>query len=104
MEMVEILERVEFSDAKPSAKTLLTGNGARVVLFCMRKGQKVPEHAAPGFIFVQLVSGWCTFYDGAAPAEMKAGTLLRLPSGRPHRLEAHDDSVVLVTILDAQAA
>jgi len=53
---------------------------------------------------VQLVSGWCTFYDGAAPAEMKAGTLLRLPGGRPHRLEAHDDSVVLVTILDAQAA
>ncbi|MGI8991930.1 MAG: cupin domain-containing protein [Bryobacteraceae bacterium] len=97
MESLNLLEEVAFDDEKPAFRTLLQGSGSRVMLLCLRAGQIVPEHSAPGPMTIQALSGRATFYDGPAPIEMQAGTLIRLESGR-HRIEGQEDAVLLVTI------
>lgn len=99
MELIKLLENVEFDENKPVLRTLLPGPGPRVMLLCLHGGQSLPEHAASDAITVQALSGWTTFYDGPAPFEMRGGTLIRLEAGGPHALKAHEDSVLLVTVL-----
>lgn len=99
MELINLLENIAFDENKPVLRTVLPGPGPRVMLLCLHAGQTLPEHAASGTITVQALSGWTTFYDGPLPFEMKSGTLLRLEAGRLHALTAHEDSVLLVTVL-----
>jgi uncharacterized protein (DUF2249 family)/quercetin dioxygenase-like cupin family protein len=99
VDLIKLLENVAFDENRPVLRTLLAGPGPRVMLLCLHGGQGLPEHAASDTITVQSLSGWTTFYDGPAPFEMKGGTLIRLEAGRPHALEAHEDSVLLVTVL-----
>ena len=99
MESVKFLENIVFDKNKPVLRTLLPGPGPRVMLLCLSAGQSLPEHTAPNTITVQAISGATTFYDGPVPFEMKSGTLIRLEAHRPHALTAHEDSVLLVTVL-----
>ncbi|MGI8958990.1 MAG: cupin domain-containing protein [Bryobacteraceae bacterium] len=103
METLNILEHVQFDKQKPVVRTLLPGPGSRVMLLCLGSGQVIPEHSAAAPITVQALSGRTTFFDESTPFDMSGGVLLRLDAGRKHRLEAQDDSVLLVTILDGSA-
>ena len=71
----------------------------RVLLVSMRAGQSLPEHAANGLVTVYSVSGRVLFYEGDECCEMVPGKLIRLVPGRPHRLEAKQDSRMLVTMI-----
>jgi uncharacterized protein (DUF2249 family) len=53
---------------------------------------------------VQSVTGRATFYDGDRACEMFAGSLVRLEAGRPHRVEAHTDAALLVTMIKTAVA
>jgi uncharacterized protein (DUF2249 family) len=64
----------------------------------------VPEHSAAGSITVQAITGHATFYDGDGPCELFAGSLVRLGAGRPHRVEAHTDTAILVTMVKTSRA
>ena len=99
METLNILERVKFDDQRPVSQALLAGPGPRVMLVCLKAGQKVPEHAVPVKVIVQTLSGRARFYDGGAPFEMSTGSLIRLDAGRPHAVEALEDTVLMATIL-----
>jgi uncharacterized protein (DUF2249 family)/quercetin dioxygenase-like cupin family protein len=71
----------------------------RVVLVSMRAGQILPEHAANGLVTVYSVSGRVLFYEGTECCDMVPGALIRLAPGRPHRVEAKEDSRLLVTMI-----
>jgi len=104
MQKLNINELIEFKDEKFNPKVLVNEPGTRIVLLCLRGGQVVPEHSAQGSVTVQAITGHVTFYDGSEPCEMFAGTLVRLSANRPHRVEAHQDSALLVTVTNASAA
>ncbi len=104
MQTLNINKLVEFDDRKFKPKVIVNEHGARIMLLCLRAGQVVPEHSTQGTVTVQAITGHATFYDGAEPCEMFAGTLVRLEAGRPHRVEAHQDSVLLVTVTGTQSA
>lgn len=71
----------------------------RIVLVSLRAGQSLPEHAANGLVTVYSVGGRVLFYEGTECCDMVPGTLIRLAPGRPHRLEAKEDSRLLVTMI-----
>lgn len=104
MERLDINDLVEFNDDKFNALILVNKPDVHILLLCLRAGQQVPEHSAAGNITVQAVSGRATFYDGEEACEMFAGTLVRLDGGRPHRVEAHTDAALLVTMIKVPAA
>ena len=96
---LDINDRMEFTDESFNAVLLVNKPDMRLMLLCMRAGQKVPEHSAAGSITVQAVSGRATFYDGQEACEMCAGTIVRLEAGHLHSVEAHTDTALLVTMI-----
>jgi uncharacterized protein (DUF2249 family)/quercetin dioxygenase-like cupin family protein len=104
MQRLDLNDLVEFNDRKFNAVVLVNEPDLRLVLLCLRAGQSVPEHSAAGSITVQAITGRATFYDGDGPCELLAGSLVRLEAGRPHRVEAHTDTALLVTMVKTSQA
>lgn len=104
MQRLDINDLIEFNDQKFNPVVLVNEPDMRLVLLCLRAGQQVPEHSAAGSITVQAIMGRATFYDGGEACEMFAGTLVRLDVGRAHRVEAHTDTALLVTMIKTPQA
>src|SRR4051794_38445919 len=104
MQSLDINDLIEFKDQKFNPVMLVNGPDIRLVLLCLRAGQQVPEHCAAGSITVQSITGRATFYDGDDPHEIFSGSLVRLDAGRAHRVEAHTDAPLLVTMVKTPRA
>lgn len=96
MQQYKLNELIEFDDKKFRSKVLMNEPGHRMVLLSLRAGQSVPEHANQGKVVVYCVQGHITFYEGILPCELHPGQVVCLESGAPHRIEAHEDSVLFV--------
>ena len=67
-----------------------------MVLLSMRAGQGTPEHTAPGILTIHAILGRITLFTDSLPCELRAGQVVCIDSGMPHRIEAHEDSALLV--------
>jgi len=103
MQKFNLNELIEFNDEKARPKVLINEPGRRIVLLCLRKGQLIPEHSNQERVIVHAVRGHVTFYEGILPTELHAGEVVCLESGAPHRLEAHEDSVMFVLAVGSAA-
>jgi quercetin dioxygenase-like cupin family protein len=99
MQPLDLNDFIEFNDQKINPIVLANEPDMRLLLLCLRAGQQIPEHSAAGSITVQAITGRATFYDGEKACEMFAGSLIRLKAGRPHRVKAHTDAALLVTMI-----
>lgn len=88
--------------ATPQAQRLLHGPGLTLVRISFRPGQTLDDHRAPGPILVTCVSGTIdlTVTEGpdAGSHTLTDGTVLYIAPGDTHRLTAHTDAVVHVTL------
>jgi uncharacterized protein (DUF2249 family) len=96
MQKHNVQDLIEFNEKAFSPKTLINQPGYRLVLLNLRAGQSVPEHAAKEMVTVFAMSGHITFYENQTPFELRAGEVLWIDGGVPHRLDAHEDSSLLV--------
>jgi quercetin dioxygenase-like cupin family protein/uncharacterized protein (DUF2249 family) len=87
---------IEYDDRKFKPKVLMSEPGFRMVLISMRSGQFIPEHASKGMSTVQAIVGHVTMFAGTFPNELYAGEVICIESGVPHRIEAIEDSALLV--------
>lgn len=99
MKQLDINSFHDFNDEEISRRILMEDPVMRVVLVSLRAGQNLPEHAANGLVTVYSVEGRVLFYEGTECCTMVPGTLIRLAPGLPHRLEATEDSRLLVTMI-----
>ncbi len=99
MKELDINAFADFNDQEIARRVLLDDPVMRVVLMSLRAGQGLPEHAANGLVTVYSVGGRVLFYEGDQCSEMIPGKLIRLAPGRPHRLEAKEDSRLLITMV-----
>jgi len=96
MQKQNLNELIEYNDEKVRPKVLIHEPGYRMILLSMRAGQSLPQHATRGTVTVYAMQGHSTFYEGSAPCELRAGEVVSIENGAPHRIEAHEDSVLLV--------
>jgi uncharacterized protein (DUF2249 family) len=94
----DLNELIEFDDKRFYPKVLLNEPEYRMVLLTMRAGQCIPDHAALGILTIHAILGRITCFSGCLPCELRAGQVVCIESGMPHRLEAHEDSALLVLI------
>jgi len=87
---------VEYDDESFCPKVLMNEPGYRMVLLSMRAGQCIPSHATSGTVTVHAILGHITVFAGPFPDELYAGEVICIESGRPHSIEAHEDSALLV--------
>jgi len=82
-----------------TAQTLLREADSRVVLVVLRAGSRIREHAALETAAVQALSGRFKLHlEGAEPVELRAGSLLAIPAGVRHDVEAGEDGAFLLTL------
>ena len=99
MKELDINTFTDFSDQEVARRILMEDPVMRVVLVSLRAGQSLPEHAANGLVTVHSIGGRVLFYEGDECCDMVPGKLIRLAPSRPHRLEAKEDSRLLVTMI-----
>jgi uncharacterized protein (DUF2249 family)/mannose-6-phosphate isomerase-like protein (cupin superfamily) len=104
MQKFNLKELIEYTDSKFNPKVLVNEAGYRMVLLNLRKGQSVPEHANQAIVTVYALVGHITLYGGTDSCELRAGEVLCLDAGIPHRLEAHEDSALYVLATGKTAA
>lgn len=96
MQKKNLHELIEFNDSRFNPKILIQEPGYRMVLMNLRAGQSIPEHSTPGRVTVYAVRGHATFYEGSQPCELHPGEVVSVAAASKHRVEAHEDSVLLV--------
>jgi uncharacterized protein (DUF2249 family)/quercetin dioxygenase-like cupin family protein len=99
MKQLDVNAFTDFDDKDIARRILIEDPVTRVVLVSLRAGQGLPEHAANGLVTVRSLEGRVLFYEGEECADMVPGTLIRIAPGRPHRLEAKQDSRLLVSMV-----
>lgn len=82
-----------------NAITLRKGEGMNVVLFVMKAGDRLEEHAAPGPLSLNVREGRVRFETAEEEVvEAEAGVLLTCDAGIRHTVEAVSDAVCILTV------
>ncbi len=98
MQIINLKQAIEFNESRFNKKLLCNDAAGKLVLLCLKTGQNVPEHSAPGVVTVTVMSGRIQFSEGSEQAEMSEGMVVRLAPRSLHALTAIEDSVVFVAI------
>lgn len=73
--------------------------GGSLTLFAFDGGQGLAEHTAPFDALVLVLSGRFVLTIGGVEVVATAGTVVRMPAGVPHALEAPEPSRMLLNML-----
>ncbi|HXS13662.1 MAG TPA: DUF2249 domain-containing protein [Acidobacteriaceae bacterium] len=87
---------IEYDDEKFSLKVLMEEPGYRMVLLSMRAGQLIPAHLSKGMVTIHGIVGRVSLFAGPFPDELYAGQVICIESGVSHRIEAIEDSALLI--------
>ena len=84
------------------ASRILSKTGAgSLTLFAFDTGQGLAEHTAPFYALVIVLSGLLVLTIGGVEVVATPGTVVRMPAGIPHALEAPEASRLLLNMLKA---
>ncbi len=78
------------------SRRLVTGERSMLAHVYLKKGAVVPKHSHHNEQITYVLEGALRFWlgdDGAEQVDVRAGEVLLLPSGLPHRAEALEDTV-----------
>jgi quercetin dioxygenase-like cupin family protein len=82
-----------------ASRVLAKNAGGTVTLFAFDAGQALSEHTAPFDALVLVLDGSFTLTIGGQPVEARPGTVVRMPAGVPHAVEAVGASRMLLVML-----
>lgn len=86
------------------SRTVLTADGARVVLFGFDAGQVLTEHTAAMPVLIQVLDGRLRITGGDRTAELTPGSLIHMDTRLPHTVLALEPSRMALTMLDNKAS
>ena len=81
------------------SSSLLKTPHLQLLRIVLAAGHALPEHHVPGEITVQCISGEADVLTPSRTCRLIAGALVMLPAAEPHCVQAHLDTVLLVTVL-----
>lgn len=94
----ELEARAAGSRAGRAAETVVHGDRFRQVLMALRSGGALADHDNPGEASLQCLSGRVTLSAGEESWDLAGGDVVLVPQRR-HRVDAHEDSVVLLSVV-----
>jgi quercetin dioxygenase-like cupin family protein len=99
-----ITELVELAPESTVSRTVLKGEGARLVLFSFAAGQELSEHTAAVPVILQTMDGSLQVTASGETVTLAPGDVIHLPSRLPHSVLATEPSRMLLTMLDPRQA
>jgi len=73
--------------------------GGNVTLFAFDAGQGLTEHTSPFEALVMVLEGACTLTIGGTAVRATPGTVVRMPAGIPHAVDAIEATRLLLVML-----
>ena len=82
-----------------ASRVLAKTGGGNVTLFAFDAGQGLEEHTSPFDALVMVLEGVLVLTIGGAAVRTTPGTIVRMPGGVPHALEAPEPTRMLLVML-----
>jgi quercetin dioxygenase-like cupin family protein len=82
-----------------ASRILAKTSGGNFTLFAFDAGQGLTEHTSPFDAYVMVLEGTLLLTIGGRPVSATPGTVVRMPAGVPHGLEAPEPSRMLLLML-----
>lgn len=100
MSFIDQLEPlVQIQEEATVSRTVMSVEGANVVLFTFDKGQKLSEHTAAMPVFVQVLKGKLEVTGGGETVKLVPGGLVHFTTRLPHAIRALEPSVMMLTMM-----
>ena len=87
-----------------ASRVLAKNSSGTVTLFAFDAGEALSEHTAPFDALVIVLEGTFALTIGGDRVEARAGTVVRMPAGVPHAVDAIAPSRMLLVMLREQPA
>lgn len=86
-----------------ASRILAQASGGNLTLFAFDTGQGLTEHTSPFDALAMVLEGVLTLSIAGAPVRATPGTIVRLPAGVPHAVDAPEPArMLLIMLKDAQ--
>jgi quercetin dioxygenase-like cupin family protein len=82
-----------------ASRILGKSTGGNMTLFAFDEGQGLTEHTSPFDAFVLVLDGALTLTIGGNPVRATPGSVVRMPSGVPHAVDAPEPCRMLLIML-----
>lgn len=90
---------VAVPEAGIASRVLAKTSGGNITLFAFDTGQALTEHTSPFDALVMVLEGALVLTIGGKPVNATPGTIVRMPAGVPHGLEASERTKMLLVML-----
>lgn len=88
-----------------ASRVLAKNAGGNLTLFAFDRGQGLTEHTSPFDAMVMVLEGRLTLTIGGSPVDAAPGTIVRMPAGVPHAVDAPEPArMLLIMLRDAGGA
>jgi quercetin dioxygenase-like cupin family protein len=101
-EALFLLGLVVAPDQGIASRILAKTGGGNLTLFAFDRGQGLSEHTSPFEAFVIVLSGALNLTIGGETVRGVRETIVRMPAGVPHAVEATEVSQMLLVMLREQ--
>jgi quercetin dioxygenase-like cupin family protein len=98
-EALSLLSLVRPTEQGIASRVLAKTAGGNVTLFAFDAGQGLTEHTSPFDALVMVLEGSLTLTIGGTPVRATPGTIVRMPAGVPHALDAPEAARLLLVML-----
>ena len=85
-----------------ASRILSKSSGGSLTLFAFDAGQGLTEHTAPFDALVMVLSGRLLLTIGGVEVVAMPGTVVRMPAGVPHAVDAPEPARMLLTMLQSK--
>lgn len=103
-EPLRLADLIATSDHGIASRVLAKTSGGNVTLFAFDAGEGLSEHTAPFDALAVVLDGTMTLTIGGRPVTAVPGTIVRMPAGVPHAVDAVTTSrMLLIMLRDAGA-
>jgi quercetin dioxygenase-like cupin family protein len=87
-----------------ASRVLAKTSGGNLTLFAFDGGQGLTEHTSPFDALVLVIEGALTLTIGGQPVGATPGTIVRMPAGVPHAVDATEPTRMLLIMLKEASA
>ena len=98
-EALELAKLVTQTERGIASRVLARTAGGNVTLFAFDAGQGLEEHTSPFDALVLVLEGALDLRIGGAGVRATPGTIVRMPGGVPHALDAPEPTRMLLVML-----
>jgi quercetin dioxygenase-like cupin family protein len=102
--LADVSALVDVATESTVSRTVLKGEGARLVVFSFDAGQELTEHTAAVPVLLQALDGSLQVTASGSTVTLAPGDVIHLPTRVPHSLVATEPSRLLLTMLDPRQA